>query len=109
VRSHPQLSQRLLARAGLATPAVEIAVLQHYERWDGGCCPAGLVGDAIPIEARCVSIADAYAAITVDRLGRSGMSPADGLAALTASAGQFDEALFARFAQLLDHRVAPAA
>ncbi len=76
-------------------------MLQHHERWDGAGYPAGLAGDAIPLEARCISIADAYAAITVDRLGRSGLPPAEALATLADSTGQFDPALFDRFVELL--------
>ena len=108
VRSHPQLSQRLLARTSLATRAAERAVLQHHEHWDGTGYPDGLAGDSIPLEARCIAIADTYAAITVDRLGRPALSPADALATMAASTGQFDPALLARFVRLLGHEAAAA-
>ena len=40
----------------------------HHERWDGGGYPDGLVGDNIPIEAQVVSLADAYDALTSERV-----------------------------------------
>ncbi len=46
--------------------AMEIAY-SHHERWDGRGYPKGLVGEAIPLPARVVAIADAYDAITSRR------------------------------------------
>lgn len=40
----------------------------HHERWDGKGYPDGLKGDSIPICAQAVSIADAYDALTTDRV-----------------------------------------
>lgn len=42
--------------------------LYHHERWDGNGYPHGLVGDAIPICAQVVSIADVFDALTSDRV-----------------------------------------
>ena len=39
----------------------------HHERWDGRGYPDGLVGDAIPISAQVVSLADVYDALTSER------------------------------------------
>lgn len=39
----------------------------HHERWDGNGYPDGLKGDAIPISAQVVSVADVYDALTSDR------------------------------------------
>ena len=40
----------------------------HHERWDGKGYPLGLSGDDIPLSARIVAVADAYDAITSDRI-----------------------------------------
>jgi len=42
-------------------------ILCHHERWDGMGYPAGLSGDAIPIEARVVAVADVFDALTSAR------------------------------------------
>ena len=47
-------------------------VLAHHERIDGGGYPDGLAGDAIPLEARILAVADAYEAMTADRPYRRG-------------------------------------
>jgi putative nucleotidyltransferase with HDIG domain len=48
-------------------------VRNHHERWDGRGYPDGLVGDAIPVGAQIVAIADAYDAMTSSRPYRKGM------------------------------------
>lgn len=48
----------------------------HHERWDGGGYPDGLKGENIPICAQAVGIADAYDALTTDRVYKKAYSPA---------------------------------
>jgi putative nucleotidyltransferase with HDIG domain len=50
-------------------------VRNHHERWDGRGYPDGLAGDAIPLGAQIVSIADAFDAMTSSRPYRKGMPP----------------------------------
>lgn len=47
----------------------------HHERWDGKGYPDGLKGDSIPICAQAVGIADAYDALTTDRVYKKALSP----------------------------------
>lgn len=42
-------------------------MLSHHENWDGSGYPNGHKGEAIPLEARIISVADAYDAITSER------------------------------------------
>lgn len=47
----------------------------HHERWDGRGYPDGLSGDSIPICAQVVGIADAYDALTSDRVYKKAIAP----------------------------------
>jgi HD-GYP domain-containing protein (c-di-GMP phosphodiesterase class II) len=49
------------------------AVLHHHERWDGQGYPRGLAGDAIPLAARIIAVADSYDAMTSFRPYRKAM------------------------------------
>jgi diguanylate cyclase (GGDEF)-like protein len=86
MRTHPTIGRDIV----LATPGLEIAasgVAHHHERWDGRGYPAGLAGTAIPIEARIVAAADAYSAMTEDRVYRAGMCREDAIVELHRSSG----------------------
>jgi HD-GYP domain-containing protein (c-di-GMP phosphodiesterase class II) len=52
-------------------------VLHHHERWDGAGYPDGLAGEAIPLGARIIFVADAYDAMTSNRLYRDPLSAAE--------------------------------
>ncbi len=47
----------------------------HHERWDGNGYPDGLKGENIPICAQAVGVADAYDALTADRIYKKAFSP----------------------------------
>ena len=74
METHTLLGAEMLS--GSETPvlckAKEIA-LCHHERWDGQGYPRGLAGDAIPMAARIVAVADVYDALTQDRVYRAAM------------------------------------
>jgi HD-GYP domain-containing protein (c-di-GMP phosphodiesterase class II) len=73
-------------------------VLHHHERWDGGGYPDRLAGEEIPLGARIIFVADAYDAMTSNRLYRPRRSPEAALAELLACAGtQFDPTVVAAF------------
>lgn len=86
-RAHPELGAAyLLVPAG---PEVAAAVRHHHERWDGTGFPEGLAGEAIPLEARVVALAD-----RIEHLRRQGHSDTDVTAQLSAEAGSaFDPTL----------------
>lgn len=106
LRQHPEIGARIVGAAQLG-PVGEW-ILCHHERPDGGGYPRGLSGDQIPIEARILSIADAYSAMTVDRPYRSGLAPARAASELAANAGaQFDQELVEAFLSLVDVEGAP--
>jgi HD-GYP domain-containing protein (c-di-GMP phosphodiesterase class II) len=66
MKTHPEVGLKILQWAGNVERAL-LAVLYHHERMDGTGYPHGLVGDAIPIEARVVAVADMYDVLTSDR------------------------------------------
>jgi putative nucleotidyltransferase with HDIG domain len=67
---HTVLGEKILAPFVQETPTVLRIVRSHHERMDGGGFPDALVGEAIPMEARIVSVADAFDAMTTHRAYR---------------------------------------
>jgi HD-GYP domain-containing protein (c-di-GMP phosphodiesterase class II) len=70
VRTHPQLSVRLLAHAELAQDILD-AVAQHHERWDGSGYPEGRAGRDVSTYARIIAAADAWVAMSSPRPHRA--------------------------------------
>ena len=62
-------------------------VLAHHERPDGKGYPLGLSGEQIPLEARIVAVADAYEAMTTDRVYRPSIGHTAARAELRRAAG----------------------
>jgi putative nucleotidyltransferase with HDIG domain len=83
MREHPIHGQQILRGIKFLQGAAKV-VAQHHEKWDGSGYPLGLVGDDIDICARIFSVADAFDAITSDRVYRKGRS-------YEAAAGELDE------------------
>lgn len=73
VRSHPVVGWEIcrgLKSVARALPAIR----WHHERLDGSGYPDGLAGDAVPVEARVVGLADAWDALTSRRSYRERLS-----------------------------------
>jgi putative nucleotidyltransferase with HDIG domain len=66
VKRHPEEGAQIVGRLQSLRAAVP-AILHHHERWDGQGYPHRLAGDAIPVEAAVVGLADALDAMTTDR------------------------------------------
>ncbi|MDI6894304.1 MAG: HD-GYP domain-containing protein [Bacillota bacterium] len=82
-------------------------VMHHHERFDGAGFPAGLQGEAIPLGARIIAVADAYDALTSDRPYKKALGREEALAELRRCAGrQFDPQLVDVLAKVVG--VAPA-
>ena len=65
-KTHSEIGVRILQGITFLTPALPY-VLYHHERYDGQGYPSGIGGKNIPLEARIVSVADAFDAMTTDR------------------------------------------
>lgn len=103
MRSHPDIGAKIIGEhpGGLLQLAHSIA-LSHHEKWDGSGYPRGLAGEAIPIEARIVALADVFDALTARRPYKEPWSLQDTLAHIQAQAGQhFDPALVPLFVALV--------
>lgn len=91
IMTHPVLGWRVLQPLLGDNPIVLNITRSHHERMDGRGVPDGLTGEAIPVEARIVSVADAFDAMMSRRPYRRGLTYEDALAELRRSAGaQFD-------------------
>jgi HD-GYP domain-containing protein (c-di-GMP phosphodiesterase class II) len=97
IKTHPNLSRTIVGHIPSLTPCLP-AILHHHERWDGNGYPSGLAGEAIPIEARILTIADTFDAMTSLRPYRSPLSPDEAIEELKRCAGsQFDPELIEVF------------
>jgi diguanylate cyclase (GGDEF)-like protein/putative nucleotidyltransferase with HDIG domain len=106
---HPQIGFRMLE--SLDVDPVADWVLHHHERWDGTGYPDALGGDQIPLGARIIFVADAYDAMTSDRVYRSRLGDDEAVAELASCSGtQFDPEVVAALADELGlHSDAPVA
>jgi diguanylate cyclase (GGDEF)-like protein/putative nucleotidyltransferase with HDIG domain len=97
---HPQIGFQMLESLGI--DPIAAWVRHHHERWDGRGYPDGLPGDAIPLGARIIFVADAFDAMTSDRVYRARLSEAEALDELERNAGtQFDPAIVGALAEEL--------
>ncbi|MBW3554977.1 MAG: HD domain-containing protein [Gemmatimonadetes bacterium] len=80
-------------------------VRSHHERWDGRGYPDGLAGEAIPITARILCVADVYDALTTARSYRGALSHEEAIGIMQRDAGSaFDPELFELFHGLIEAR-----
>ncbi len=101
IRSHPSAGVELLADIEFpwdVRPIVE----SHHERWDGKGYPDGLVGEAIPLTARVLCIADVYDALTSKRSYKQAFTHEEAMEIMRGDVGTaFDPELFAVFEEIV--------
>jgi len=94
VKTHPQRGAEVLEPLSAFYPDLASGVAAHHERWDGNGYPRGLKGKRIPLQARIVTIADSFDAITHRRRYSAARSLGDAIGAIREGRGtQFDPAL----------------
>lgn len=99
-RQHVVTGERILRGTGMDT--VTRAIRSHHERWDGKGYPDQLSGEAIPLLARLVHVAEVFDVLTSTSSYRPSVPSQQALATMTAAAGQqFDPSLVAVLAQVV--------
>ncbi len=100
MRQHPEIGARIVE--GVKNLAAVAPIIRaHQERFDGSGYPNGLHAEAIPLIARIVSVADAYVAMTDERVYRKARSHEAALAEIKHCVGsQFDPTVVDAFLKL---------
>jgi len=108
LRRHPAVGAGVVSHV----PALRVLsplIRSHHERWDGRGYPDGLAGEAIPLGARIVAVADAYRALTAERPYHRGRAANSAVHELRRHAGtQFDARVVEALARELGCHGTPA-
>jgi len=97
IKRHSADGERIVSYVKDLSPLVHI-IRHHHEWYDGSGYPDGLKGEAIPLGARIITIADAYDTMIGRRPYREPVSPAEALEELVRCSGtQFDPKLVEAF------------
>ena len=102
IKIHPQLGATIISRVRHLAPCIP-CIRHHHERYDGNGYPQGLKGEEIPLEARILAVADAFAAMISERHYSSALSYEQALEEMKRCAGtQFDPNLVKVFSSIME-------
>ena len=102
IKQHPLIGAQILSHLSKSNQFLSI-VRSHHERFDGNGYPFGLKGEDIPLEARIVSVADTFDAMTTKRPYRPALSYEVAVQELVKNKGsQFDPEVVDAFIRILD-------
>lgn len=101
MKKHPEVGYRIAMSAPELAGIAEY-ILCHHERWDGTGYPMGKTGTDIPLLSRILAVADAYDAMTTDRIYRNSLLKEDAVSEIISQAGrQFDPAIVKIFIEII--------
>ncbi|MGH7636527.1 MAG: HD-GYP domain-containing protein, partial [Gemmatimonadaceae bacterium] len=101
MESHPMAGVELMRDVEFPWDVLPM-IRGHHERWDGHGYPDRLAGEAIPLSARMLCVADVYDALTTDRPYRKAFDMADALKLMEADSGRaFDPTILGRFLRIM--------
>lgn len=104
MRRHPIYGASILEPSAALRPLVPL-VLHHHENYDGSGYPEGLKGDQIPLGSRIIIVADAYEAMTSDRIYRKALGHTRAMEQLVKYKGvQFDPGAVRALEQLIGRK-----
>jgi HD-GYP domain-containing protein (c-di-GMP phosphodiesterase class II) len=105
MKTHALIGENVLLSAADETDSNDLKIAGdlaggHHEKWNGTGYPRALAGEAIPLSARIMAIADVYDALTSSRVYKSAWSHEEAKSEIASLSGtQFDpqvvEAFFA--------------
>jgi hypothetical protein len=72
IQQHAAIGAEIVSRLEAYKLSVD-TIRHHHERWDGTGYPDGLEGERIPLGARIIAVADAFDAMTSDRVYRAAL------------------------------------
>ena len=102
MRSHPEIGYRIAMASPDLAPIADL-ILTHHERWDGTGYPNQIAGEKIPLLSRILAVADAFDAMTEDRVYRKALSRDVAISEIRKNAGsQFDPQIAAVFLDILE-------
>ncbi len=102
MRMHPEIGYRIAMASPDFAPIAEY-ILTHQERWDGAGYPNHIAGENIPLLSRILAVADAYDAMTKDRVYRKALPREEAIKEIRKNAGtQFDPQIVKLFLEILE-------
>jgi putative two-component system response regulator len=101
MREHPDIGEEICAPLESLRPILPV-IRHHHEKMDGSGYPDGLCGEAIPLKARILQVADIYDALTTDRPYRGALPPEEALQTLFSEAekGWLEATLVWKFSRI---------
>jgi HD-GYP domain-containing protein (c-di-GMP phosphodiesterase class II) len=105
IEQHAAIGADIVGRLEAYKLSVD-TIRHHHERWDGTGYPNGLKGELIPLGARIIAVADAFDAMTSDRVYRAALPIDVAFAELTKGRGtQFDPQIVDLFQTAYENQV----
>ncbi|MFW5790036.1 MAG: HD domain-containing phosphohydrolase [Bacillota bacterium] len=90
IKKHPETGYRIARSSDKLTDIANI-ILHHHERWDGNGYPRGIKGKEIPVQARIITVIDAYDVMINKNLYKEALTQEEAIGELYDNAGsQFD-------------------
>jgi len=101
MQEHPIIGEKICAPLKSLRRILPV-IRHHHEKMDGSGYPDGLRGEAIPLKARILQIADIYDALTTNRPYRGALPPEEALQTLFSEAqnGWLDASVVLKFSQI---------
>ncbi len=107
MKSHTTVGDAIVAELNFPWD-IRPVVRNHHERWDGTGYPDRLAGEAIPLTARILCVADVFDALTTARSYRPAMSFDEAIRIMERDSGRmFDPSIFPLFREMISGRTLP--